>query len=633
MYARVAIPSLRLDPLFYSYEDERIRPGSLVRVKLRGKGLPGIVVEVKRSVEIEKVKPILEVIEEDFIPLPLVELIRWVGRYYLAPLGQVLSLTIPKGVYRDRASRVLPPPYEKIGTKGAPRLSLKAHRAVKSIIGYIERKRFKTFLLLQSLREARVEVYLRLIEETLRLGRGCIVLLPEISLTPTFTRRFSERFGRELVLLHSGLKESTRRIYWRMIRDGKFRVVLGARSCSFAPLKGLGLIIVEEEEDPSYKEKRNPHYNARDVAVVRGELERAVVVLGSSIPSLESFYNARRGRYRLINLYSKPLSKPKVVDMRGNSKPISDYLSSEIKKGIKDGGVLLFLNRRGFSRYLSCADCGWISRCPYCHIPLIYKKETHSLECGFCRYREPAMDSCPNCDSHNFIYQGFGIERVVEELRKIRRDISLLKLEKGSLPKEDELEDLLFDFSRGKIKILIGTGVVIKRLKSSPLPLVGIISSDTLLNLPDFRAQEYTFRLLIQLSMIGKRVILQTHYPDNYAIRFAKGQDLFSFYDYELKKRKELFYPPFSRLVIIRALSKDREEVEEKILRVKSMLSEISGVELLGPTTPLHPRKGKRFIYQLLIKLEKDRPLYSLIERDEFLRMGVDIDPDPIEMG
>lgn len=631
MYTRVAIPSLRLDPLLYSYEDERIKPGSLVRVELKKKGLPGIVVEIKKSVEIEKVKPITEVMEENFISLPLLELIKWVGRYYLTPLGQVFSLTIPKGVYTYKQKKFLPPPYGGVKIKGAPSLSLKAHRAVKSITGYIKRKKFKTFLLLQSLREARVEIYLRLIEETLRLGRGCIVLIPEISLTPTFTRRFSERFGRELVLLHSGLKESTRRIYWRMIRDGRFKVVLGTRSCIFAPLKGLRLIIVEEEEDPSYKEKRNPHYNARDVAVVRGELERAVVVLGSSTPSLESFYNARRGRYRLINLYSKPLSKPRVVDMRGNSKTISDYLSSEIKKGIKDGGVLLFLNRRGFSRYLSCADCGWIAGCPYCHIPLIYKKETHSLECGFCKYKEPAMDSCPNCNSHNFIYQGFGIERVVEELRKIRRDVSLLKLERRSLPKEDELEKLLFDFSRGKIKILIGTRVVIKRLKSS-LPLVGVISSDILLNLPDFRAPEQTFRLLTQLSMLGKKIILQTHYPDSYAIGFTKSQDLFGFYDYELKKRKELFYPPFSRLVIIRALSKRKEEAEEKILKVKEIFSKIPEIEVLGPTIPLHSRRREKFIYQILIKLKKDNPLYSFIDRDEILKMGIDIDIDPTEI-
>jgi primosomal protein N' (replication factor Y) len=651
MFADVVIPNTKLDELTYSYDEKLallIRVGSAVKVELRKKQTPGIVARIKPTSEAPYTKEIIQVIETDFCNPKLLQLTNWVSKYYFASWGETLTLAIPKRVYGYKPKKISEPySTAKTGEGIAPTLNFEQYQAVRKILPNIKNNNFKVFLLFGVTGSGKTEVYLRLIEDALRQNKSAIVLVSEIALTPFYIERFAQRFPKELVCLHSSLLASQRKEYWQRLRNGEFRIVIGPRSVVFAPVKNLGLIVVDEEHDPSYKEKdRNPHYNARDVAIMRAKFENSVAVLGSATPSIESFYNAQNKKYELLNLKSridkKPLPKAIIVDMKKyKARVFSPLLFNEILSRLNtDEQMILFLNRRGFARFILCTACGYVPKCRYCGIPLIFHKPAGLLRCHFCKYDEPVFDNCPNCQGTDFLFEGIGTQKVETELKRIVHKTPMIRLDRDTTRKREEPARLYQLFNQGKAKIMIGTQIVTKGFDFPKLTLSGVISADTALNLPDFRSAERTFQMLTQIvgragrgEKLGKAII-QTYHIDHYAVRYGAQQNFLKFYGREIAIRQQMQYPPFTKLALIRIFSSDEKVAQDIGENLKQRFSDKKGIEIFGPVPAFRQKKRRTNIYHLLLKLQKDLNFHTLFDRKDlaYTKAKVDIDIDPVEI-
>lgn len=651
MFADIVIPNTKIDELTYSYDEKLgslIKVGSAVKVELRKKQTTGIVVRIKENSNAPYTKEIVKVIETDFCDPNLLRLTNWVSKYYMASWGETLTLAVPKGVYGYKPKQISEPfPTAKNDEGLAPTLTLEQHQAVRKILPNLSNNKFKVFLLFGVTGSGKTEVYLRLIEETLRRNKSAVVLIPEIALTPFYIERFVQRFPKELVCLNSSLLASKRKEYWQRIRQGEFRVVIGPRSAVFAPLNNLGLIVIDEEHDSSYKEKdRNPHYNARDVAIMRAKQENSIAVLGSATPSIESFYNAQNKRYELLNLKSridkKPMPKAIIVDMKQyQTRVFSPLLFNEILKRLNtDEQMILFLNRRGFSRYILCTACGFVPKCRYCGIPLILHRPAGILRCHFCKYDEPVFDFCPKCKGTDFHLGGQGTQKIESELNRLTDKTSIIRMDRDTTRKRGMLEKLYQTFSQGQAKILVGTQIVTKGFDFPRVTLSGVISADTALNLPDFRSSERTFQMLTQI--IGRagrgekpgKAIIQTYNVNHYAIRYGAQQNFLKFYEKEIKIRQQLQYPPFTKLALIRIFSSDEKVAQNIGETLKDKFKDKKGVEIFGPVPAFRQKKRQTNIYHLLFKLEKDLNFHTLFDRKDlvYTKARVDIDIDPVEI-
>ena len=435
-------------------------------------------------------------------------------------------------------------------------------------------KTLKTILLHGITGSGKTEVYLQAIARELEAGRGAIVMVPEISLTPQTVQRFASRFGDTVAVLHSALSDGERYDEWHRIRSGAARVVVGPRSAVWAPVRDLGLIVVDEEHEPSYKQEDNPRYNARDVAVLRGTMEGATVVLGSATPSLESWVNVQRGKYALsrLNIRAGAGTMPSVtlVDMRGGaSAPRTGAIfSQELLEAMRirlDRGeqTMLFLNRRGYSRSAVCAACGHVETCPECGIPYTYHRADNCLRCHVCGRWAPAPTTCPSCRATAFDFVGIGTQRAEAALAKCFPQARILRMDADSTSRKNTHDDILSTFRRGDADILIGTQMIAKGLDFPNVTLVGVLNADASLNMPDFRAAERTFQLLAQVSGRAGRaelpgeVMIQSYDPEVPTIRAAATADFAKFADEELKAREEAFLPPFCHLAVIDVRSKN----------------------------------------------------------------------------
>ena len=420
----------------------------------------------------------------------------------------------------------------------------------------------------------KTEVYLQAIARELEAGRGAIVMVPEISLTPQTVQRFASRFGDTVAVLHSALSDGERYDEWHRIRSGAARVVVGPRSAVWAPVRDLGLIVVDEEHEPSYKQEDNPHYNARDVAVLRGAMEGATVVLGSATPSLESWANVQRGKYTLAEMKSRAgngrLPSVTLVDMRGGeSSPRSGAIfSQELLEAIRmrlDRGeqTMLFLNRRGYSRSAVCATCGRVGTCPQCGIPYTYHRADSCLRCHVCGRWATLPSTCPSCRASAFDFVGVGTQRAEAALAKCFPRARILRMDADSTSRKNTHDDILSTFRRGDADILLGTQMIAKGLDFPNVTLVGVLNADASLNMPDFRAAERTFQLLAQVSGRAGRaelpgeVLIQSYDPQVPTIRAAASADFARFARDELKAREEAFLPPFCHLAVIGVKSKN----------------------------------------------------------------------------
>ena len=526
------------------------------------------------------------------------------------------------------------------------------------IRGWIEAGVFTAGLLYGVTGSGKTEVYLDAVEAALARNKTALILVPEIALTLWCGRLFRARFGAGVAVLHSALPEVERAREWWRVRRGEARVVVGTRSAVFAPVENLGLIVVDEEQESSYKQEETPRYHGRDVAVVRAKLEGAVVLLGSATPSLESFQNARSGKYRLLQLDSRvenrPLAPVEIVDLREDFKathragPISSKLSEAIAARLAEGTQsLILINRRGYSWFVICRSCGAGVQCENCSISLTYHKQRHRLECHYCGFSRRVPESCPKCNSEHVYFFGAGAEQLEEKLREKFPAAKVARLDRDSVRTKRAYQQVLGDFASGKIDILVGTQMVAKGHDFQRVTLVGVVSADTQLSLPDFRAAERTFQLLTQVAGRAGRgdlpgeVLVETYYPEHYAIQLAARQDYLTFFEKEVQFRRLLHYPPFMALASVLV----RDTKIENAIRWSRQLSaflapqEARGVKVLGPAAAPLARLKREYRFQFLLKAPKRAQLTRAVsellafsEEKEIPQKAVLVDVDPLSL-
>jgi primosomal protein N' (replication factor Y) len=501
----------------------------------------------------------------------------------------------------------------------------------------------------------KTEVYLRAIAEARRRGRTALVLVPEIALTAQVLDSFRSRIGDRVAVLHSGLSDGERRDEWQRIGRGEADVVVGARSAVFAPLDNVGLIVVDEEHEGSYKQDQPaPRYHARDTAIARARATGATVLLGSATPSLETFYRASLGEYGFLPLRQRALSRPlpgvQLVDLREGYKkgkpaglfapPLLEAIADRLAKHEQ---IILFLNRRGFSMFLLCRDCGYTTRCPDCDVSLTFHQKSARIVCHHCGYERGAPAVCPSCGGQRLRPFGIGTEKVEEEVRTLFPEARALRMDRDTTARKDAHLRMLREFRSGEASILIGTQMVAKGLDFPGVTLVGVISADTALNIPDFRAAERAFQLLTQVSGRAGRgrkpgqVIVQTFNPEHESIAAAAGHDYDAFYAREIESRRELFYPPFSRLANIVAQDDDSGAPERRLRALAAALEGDGDLRVLGPAQcPLGRLRGK-YRWHLLLKATdmetiRARLKHAMGRLTASERFGLSVDLDPMSL-
>jgi len=573
----------------------------------------------------------------------------------------VLKALEAKGLLEFRYEEVVRDPYGDVEPEEPMPFELTPAQkeAVAAIRGAMDSGKFTVFLLKGVTGSGKTQVYIESISHALRGGKSALVLVPEISLTPQTVRRFKGHFAGEIAVLHSRLSAGERYDAWRGVREGKYSVVVGARSAVFAPLRNLGLIVVDEEQESSYKQSdTDPRYNARDVAVVRAKLEGATVVLGSATPSLESFYNARMGKYRLLTLPERidgrPLPRVEVVDMKGELKSGNrSIFSRALRAGIADRlrrgeQVILLQNRRGYSKFIQCRDCGFVMRCRDCDVALTYHSVNRMMVCHYCGLSRKAPSTCPECGGSNLRLGGVGTQRVEESLRAEFPNVRIIRMDLDTTGGKGAHYRLLESFRKGRADILLGTQMVAKGLDFPEVTLVGVISADTALNLPDFRASEKTFQLLTQVAgrtgrgEIPGEVIVQSYVPGDEAISYAKFHDFDGFAERELSARSELGYPPFGRLVEILFRGTDRDAVSSVAERYSKELSRCGdgSFKVMGAVEAPIPKIRGEHRWQVLLKGRSPSAMRGALRRAgrscgplaRRMKVKVDIDVDPIGM-
>jgi primosomal protein N' (replication factor Y) len=542
-------------------------------------------------------------------------------------------------------------------------LNQEQREVVEKLEESFNEEKYHPFLLYGVTGSGKTQIYIEIIKKGLDKGKTALVLVPEISLTPQIIFRFKSVFGESVGSYHSSLSPGERFDAWRGIKSGKIKVVVGTRSAIFSPLSNLGVIVVDEEQDFYYKQKEpDPKYNARDLALVRGKMNKALVVLGSATPSLESFYNVEIGKYTLLQLSQrvdqKPLPPVKIVDLKeerkkGNYTIFSSELSSQMKRKIEKGEqVILFLNRRGFSNFVKCEECGYIYHCPHCDITLNFHRIDFSLRCHYCNYKIQASSLCPECKGIRLAYKGVGTQRIEEEINKLFPTVAIRRMDQDTTHRKDSHREILKSFASKDFSLLLGTQMVTKGLDFPDVTLVGVISADTSLDFPDFRARERTFQLLTQVAgragrgKLGGEVVFQTYYPEDWTIKLSAGQNYLDFYKREIKEREELLYPPFSRLILIRFQGKEENKVQKVAEFFGSELSDSLKskgcrlkFEILGPAPAPLAKIKDDYRFQILIKTRNVRVVTQKI--DLILDKGFDknysgvkisIDIDPLEI-
>ncbi len=518
----------------------------------------------------------------------------------------------------------------------------------------LDAKTFQTFLLQGVTGSGKTEVYLKAIDAALALGRSALMLVPEIGLTPAVAGQFHHRFGERVAILHSAFHDSERAQEWRRIRSGDAKVVVATRSGVFAPVRNLGLIIVDEEHDQSYKQQESPRYHGRDVAIVRARDAGAVVVLGSATPSLESRYNAECGKYERLLLpervESRPMPVVEVVDTRQEfletrkqatfSRALIDAVTERLDNGEQS---MLLLNRRGFSSFMTCRACGERLECPNCSVTLTFHRRDRRMLCHYCNFSTRVPERCPQCDSDHIQFLGIGSERVEDELHGAFPRARIARIDRDTTGGKRDYEDILAKFRRGEFDILVGTQMIAKGHDIANVTLVGIVSADTGLGLPDFRAAERTFQLLTQAAGRAGRgttpgiVLMQTINPDHYAIRFAAEQDYEKFYAKEIEFRRLMHYPPFGALANVMVRGPREEEALARSAALGRLLNPApEGVKILGPAAASLARLKNEYRYQMLIKTSSRKRLneilgqvrkFAVAEKWNPTALMIDVDP------
>jgi len=523
---------------------------------------------------------------------------------------------LQKVMLAEELEELVPAPEE-----AAVRHQLNEHqqKAVDTVATKVRAREHRTFLLHGVTGSGKTEVYLRILEEVRNAGRSAIVLVPEISLTPQTVGRFASRFP-DVAVLHSGLTDAERGRQWQRLLQGKAKVAVGARSALFAPVQDLGLIVVDEEHETSFKQDSTPRYHAREMAIARGELEKAVVVLGSATPTLESIGKARRGIYELLTLPQRAGAgrMPKIVvqDLRGEPKEVrragvvlSRTLLVMMEERLKARDqVLLFLNRRGFAPVLLCPGCGEAVKCEHCSVSMTWHSRLGRLVCHWCCHEKRRPEQCPTCQHAGMHELGVGTERLEQAVKERFPDAIVARMDADTMAERGAHERVLASFRKKHIDVLIGTQMIAKGLDFPDVTLVGVVSADTGLFVPDYRAAERTFQLLHQVAGRAGRgekagtVVIQTFCPDNYAVQAAANNDYASFVQQELSFRKVTGYPPFARLLRVLAEARAEAEARELLLAAVKPLQSMADVEVLGPSPAVIAKVKDQWRWHMLVK-------------------------------
>ncbi|MEX1608455.1 primosomal protein N' [Enterococcus sp. C32] len=534
---------------------------------------------------------------------------------------------IEKEAYRD--------PFANQTFEKTTALSLNAEQqvAVETILQSVQEQQSQTYLLEGITGSGKTEVYLQVIAEVLNQGKTAIMLVPEISLTPQMVQRFKSRFGEHVAVMHSGLSQGEKYDEWRKIERGEAEVVVGARSAIFAPIENIGVIIVDEEHEASYKQEETPRYHARDLAIWRSEYHHCPVVLGSATPSLESRARAQKNVYQRLRLTQRAnqaatLPTIDVVDMRkevenGNVSSFSMSLQEKLQERLeKNEQSVLLLNRRGYSSFVMCRDCGYVLPCPNCDISLTLHMDSKTMKCHYCGHEERIPYRCPNCGQDKIRYYGTGTQKVEEELQTLLPESRILRMDVDTTCRKGAHEKILRTFGEGQADILLGTQMIAKGLDFPNVTLVGVLNADTALNLPDFRSSERTFQLLTQVSGRAGRaekpgeVIIQSFNPEHYAIQLAKAQDYEDFYTKEMYIRHRGDYPPYYFTVQITASHPEENEAAKQMFQIATKLKQGLSPQaiLLGPTPNAIMRVNNRYFYQVIIKYKQEPMLQPLLK-------------------
>ena len=513
-------------------------------------------------------------------------------------------------------------------------LTLAQSSVLKSIEEQMNSETYAAFLLHGVTGSGKTEIYMRAMDKALKLGRSSMMLVPEIALTPVFSRNLRSRFGDQVAIFHSSLQKGERFDEWTRVRNGDARVVIGTRSAVFAPVKNLGLIVVDEEHESSYRQQESPYYNARDVAIVRAQKESATVVLGSATPSLESFHNARRGKYQLLTLPerigARPMATARIIDMRtvfarhGKPRVFSDELLEGIRETHQRGEQsIILLNRRGYSSFILCRSCGETVQCPNCDVTLTYHRSERVIVCHYCNHREAVPRVCPSCGKKYIYYVGEGTEQLEEMLKLLFPALRVARIDRDTTSRRRAFEQSLSDFSNGRIDTLVGTQMLAKGHDFPNVTLVGVVSVDAGLALPDFRSAERTFQLITQVAGRAGRgdrpgkVLIQTYHPYHYALRHACAQDYETFFEQELQYRQNHSYPPFVALASVLVHGADLGRVRSDSLELRKLLDQANAdrkCRVLGPApAPLSRLKGEHR-FQLLIKSRSRKHLREVAD-------------------
>jgi len=537
---------------------------------------------------------------------------------------------VEKEVYRS-------PFTDEVVKSGKP-LALNEEQALakQKIVDSIKNEEAKIYLLEGITGSGKTEVYLQVIAECLKKGKTAMMLVPEIALTPQMVHRFRKRFGDKIAVLHSALSLGERYDEWRKIDREEASIVIGARSAVFASLKNIGVIILDEEHEATYKQETNPRYHTRDIAIWRGKFHHCPVVLGSATPSLESRARAQKKNYELLLLTKRANTKAslptvEIVDFRkalgkGDSQILTSSLLEKTKDRLaKNEQVVLLLNRRGYSSFMMCRDCGCVLQCPNCDISLTLHMATRMMKCHYCGREESVPTRCPSCKSHHIRYYGTGTQKVEEELKRLIPEARVLRMDKDNTRRKGVHEKFFKQFANHEFDILLGTQMIAKGLDFENVTLVGVLNADTALNLPDFRASEKTFQLLTQVSGRAGRgakageVVIQTFNPEHYAIQLAKEHDYEAFYQKEMQIRRLAGYPPFFYTVQLTVSHKNENEAAKQIYRIAEVLKKKISLktQLLGPVPKMIVRLKNRYYYRLLIKYKQEQQLSQWLQQLE----------------
>ncbi len=567
---------------------------------------------------------------------------KWMADMYMCSLGEALSAMLPGGKRESRAEDDGLPPEEDPRDYGLSEIQRGAVERISS-------RRDGSFYLYGVTGSGKTDVFLGVSRQTANEGRGVIYLVPEISLTHQVVRIFRSEFGDRLAVLHSGLTPSQRLREWRRVLSGEVDVAIGARSAVFAPFRALGLIIVDEEHEGSYKSGSTPRYHARQVAMFRASREKARLIMGSATPSVEAYHRMGEGGLECFRLRERAgggkLPDVEIVDMKGQNGPLSARLVDEMARTVKEGRqVILFLNRRGFSYFFHCRSCGYQMTCRHCSVSLTYHRERSKMICHYCGFAADPVRTCPECGSMDVGYSGFGTEGIEGEIEALFPSLSVRRVDADAVRKRALLGKILAEFKAGEVQILVGTQMVAKGLNFPGVKLVGIINADTGFQLPDFRAAERTFGLLVQVSgragrsLPDGKVLIQTFQPQNPAIVLATRGAVDDFYAREIEMRRLLRFPPFSRLMrlVVRGANKTKTLAEAERLS-RAVSDRARGAEAMGPAECPISRIAGSYRFHVVVRTADFSGTHAAVARvlDAFkpasgVRIEVDVDPQAL---